>query len=60
MIPARLQKPLGDILAAPAEGVIVGHVTSARVLAEEVCEFESLPAIMRCVGRSGERSVRIG
>jgi hypothetical protein len=45
-----LQKALGDVLAAPAEGVVVSHVPPARVLAEEVREFiEALHrAIWKC------------
>jgi hypothetical protein len=34
-----LQKPLGDVLAVLAEGVLVSHAPTARVLPEEVREF---------------------
>jgi hypothetical protein len=37
-----LEKTLGDVLTAPAEGVILGHVPAARVLPKEIREFEKL------------------
>src|SRR5580698_7789261 len=37
-----LQKPLGNVLAAPAESVVVRPVPPTRMLPEEFCEFEKL------------------
>jgi hypothetical protein len=37
-----LQKPLGDVLAAAAEGVVLSHVPPSGVLPEEIREFEKL------------------
>jgi len=37
-----LQEPLGNVLAAPAEGVVFGRVPPARLLPEEFCEFKKL------------------
>jgi hypothetical protein len=37
-----LQKPLGNVLAAPAEGVVFRRVPPAPMLPEEFCEFEKL------------------
>jgi hypothetical protein len=50
-----LQKPLGDVLAAPAEGVVLGHVPPTGVLPEEIRELEKLAGHNALLVRPSEK-----
>ncbi len=60
--PGALQKTLGQVLTAPAESMILGHVPPTSVLPEQVGEFaEALHStIGACSRQSSQQCNRLG